>query len=60
MTAAAMRYRSHEGIVVVDDANREPDRRSAMKCARRDGLKVYDLRPWTIDFYGRWALLIGG
>ena len=60
MTAAAMRYRSPEGIVVVDDANREPDRRSVMKCARRDGLKVYDLRPWTIDFYGRWALLIGG
>ena len=60
MMAAAMRYRSPEGIVVVDDTNREPDRWSVMKCARRDGLKVYDLRPWTIDFYGRWALMVGG
>ena len=60
MTAAAMRFRSPEGIVVVDDAHREPDRWSVMKCARGDGLEVYDLRPWTIDLYGRWALLVAG
>ena len=60
MMAAAMRFRSPEGIVVVDDAHREPDRWSVMKCARRDGLEVYDLRPWTIDLYGRWGLLVAG
>jgi hypothetical protein len=60
MTAAAMRFRSPEGIVVVDDAHREPDRWSVFKCARHDGLEVYDLRPWTIDVHGRWALLVAG
>ena len=58
MMAAAMRYRSPDGIVVVDDADREPDRWSAMRCARRNGLVTYDLRPWTIDFFGRWAILV--
>ena len=58
MMAAAMRYRSPDGIVVVDDADREPDRWSAMRCARRNGLVTYDLRPWTIGFFGRWAILV--
>jgi predicted O-methyltransferase YrrM len=60
LMAAAMRFRSPEGIVVVDDAHREPDRWSAMNCARREGLEVYDLRPWTLDLYGRWAVLVAG
>jgi predicted O-methyltransferase YrrM len=57
MTTVALRYRSEDGLIVMDDADRDVDRRSLIRNARENGLSLYDLRPWTLDFYGRWSLL---
>lgn len=57
MTAVAADHTKPGGVLVLDDANRVADRRSLLTAAREHRLRTYDLRPWTQDAIGRWALL---
>ena len=56
-TALAADHTTPDGLLVLDDANRTPDRRSLLSAAKKHRLTTYDLRPWTHDAIGRFALL---
>jgi predicted O-methyltransferase YrrM len=56
-TAWAAEHMTPTGLLILDDANRAVDRRSLLTVAKEHRLAVYDLRPWTHDEIGRWALL---
>jgi predicted O-methyltransferase YrrM len=56
-TALAARHTLPNGLLILDDANRAADRRSLLLAAKVHRLAAFDLRPWTQDEIGRWALL---
>lgn len=57
LTLRLAQHLAPRGALIVDDAQEVENRRTLMRVARSESLQLYDVRPWTHDFFGRWAIL---